>query len=78
MADTNDDTLGTNRITPRHVEPDSKESGGGADRERATGHERTIRREPAVQEADGGDISGVAGGSLDGNVSGLGGDKNRR
>ena len=77
MADTNDDR-GGNLITPRDIEPDSKQPGGGAQRDRATGHERTIRRDVPVEEADGGDVSGVAGGSVDDNVSGLGGDRNRR
>ena len=76
MADTNQPD--TNRITPRDVEPDSKKSGGGAQPNRSTGHDRGLRREPEVEEADGGDIGGVAGGSVDGNVSGLGGDRNRR
>lgn len=67
-----------NRVTPRDVEPDSKSSGGAADRDRSTGHDRGLRREPSVEEADGGDLGGVAGGSIDGNVSGLGGDANRR
>jgi hypothetical protein len=67
----------TNRITPRDVEPDRKQSGGGSAR-RPTGDDRGLRREPVVEEADGGDISGVAGGSVDSHVSGLGGDKNRR
>ena len=73
MADTKQPD--TNRITPRDVEPDSKKSGGGTQSERSTGHDRGIRPDPVVEEADGGDIGGVAGGSIDRNVSGLGGGK---
>ena len=68
----------THRITPREVEPDSDTPAGAARRERDVTHDRGLRRDPIVEEADGGDIGGVAGGSIDGNVSGLGGDKNRR
>jgi hypothetical protein len=76
MADTKQPD--TNRITPRDVEPDSKTSGGATHSDRSTGHDRGLRRDPVVEEADGGDIGGVAGGGIDSNVSGLGGDKNRR
>jgi hypothetical protein len=76
MADTNQPD--TNRITPRDVEPDSKKSGGGVAPDRSTGHDRGVRREPVVEEADGGDIGGVAGGGIDRGVSGLGGDANPR
>ena len=76
MADTNE--LNTNRITPRDVEPDSKKPGGSTRPDRSTGHDRGLRKEPVVEDADGGDTRGVAGGSIDGNVSGLGGDPHRR
>jgi hypothetical protein len=39
---------------------------------------RTIRPDPEVVEADGGDQFGIAGGGIDSKVSGLGGDKDRR
>ena len=80
MADDNtkdDDPTNTNRITPRDVEPDSRKSGGGQDNP-STGQGRSARRDPLVEEAGGGDISGVAGGGVDDHISGLGGDKNRR
>jgi hypothetical protein len=67
----------TNRITPRDVEPDSKKPGGDTRPDRSTSHDRGLRRDTVVEEADGGDIGGVAGGSIDGNVSGLGGDRNK-
>ena len=70
--------LTSNRITPRDVEPDSRKPGGAAGSERATGHDRGLRPEPEVEEAEGGDIAGIAGGGVDDRVSGLGGDKNRR
>jgi hypothetical protein len=73
-----DDPTSTHRITPRDVEPDSRTSGGGAADNRSTAHDRTLRRDPQVEEAPGGDIAGVAGGSVDDHISGLGGDKNRR
>lgn len=78
MADHNE--LDTNRITPRDVEPDSNTPGGRLRRERDTAGDRgrTLRPEPEVVEADGGDIAGIAGGGIDDSVSGLGGDKNRR
>lgn len=79
MADKNkNEELTSNRITPRDVEPDSRKSGGGASSGSSTTHDRGLRRDPAVEEADGGDIAGVAGGGIDDHVSGLGGDKNRR
>jgi hypothetical protein len=73
-----DDPTSTHRITPREVEPDHRTTGGGATSDHSTAHDRTLRRDPEVVEAPGGDIAGVAGGSVDSNVSGLGGDKNRR
>jgi hypothetical protein len=71
MADTNQPD--THRITPRDVEPDSNTPAGAARRDRAD--ERPRRPDPVVEEADGGDIGGVAGGSVDSKVSGLGGNK---
>ena len=68
----------THRVTPREVEPDSKTPGGAPQRERATGHDRGLRPEPVVEEADGGDMAGIAGGGIDRNVSGLGGDPHKR
>jgi hypothetical protein len=70
----------TNRITPREVEPDSDTPAGRARREREVSHDsgRSLRPDPEVVEADGGDIAGIAGGGIDDKVSGLGGDKNRR
>lgn len=67
----------TNRITPREVEPDTNTPAGRARRERETTHDRgrSIRPDPEVVEADGGDQFGIAGGGIDSNVSGLGGDK---
>jgi hypothetical protein len=76
MADHNQPD--THKITPRDVEPDSNTPAGAARRERSVGTDRGLRRDPVVEEADGGDTSGVAGGGIDGNVSGLGGDPNRR
>jgi hypothetical protein len=76
MAD--EHPIDTNRITPRDVEPDANTPAGRARRDRDVGHDRGRRRDPDVEEAEGGDIGGVAGGSIDGNVSGLGGDRNRR
>jgi hypothetical protein len=78
MADHDKNTDVTrNRVTPRKVEPDRKksDSSGG---DRSTTHDRGLRRDPEVVDADGGDIAGVAGGGIDDGVSGLGGDKNRR
>ncbi len=77
MAD-NSNQPDTHRITPREVEPDTNTPAGAARRDRSVGDERARRPDPVVEEADGGDIGGVAGGSIDSNVSGLGGDKNRR
>jgi len=68
----------TNRITPREVEPDSNTPEGKARRERDVTNDRGMRHDPPVVEADGGDIGGVAGGSIDSNVSGLGSGKNSR
>lgn len=65
----------TNRITPRDVEPDSNTEAGRKRRERDSASDRGMRHDPPVVEADGGDISGVAGGGIDSNVSGLGSDK---
>lgn len=75
MADQHKDD--THRITPRDVEPDKKHSGGDASRDRETGHERTLRRDPKVSDTSAGDQAGIAGGGIDSNVSGLGGDKDR-
>jgi hypothetical protein len=70
----------THRITPREVEPDSNTPAGAARRERDTTDDRgrSIRPDPEVVEADGGDQFGIAGGGIDSKVSGLGGDKDRR
>jgi hypothetical protein len=68
----------TNRVAPRDVEPDRRKSGGATSDDRSTTHDRGLRRDSEVVEADGGDIAGVAGGGVDDRVSGLGGDKNRR
>jgi hypothetical protein len=78
MADPN--KLDTNRITPHEVEPDSDTPAGAARRERDVSNDRgrTIRPDPEVVEADGGDQFGIAGGGIDSKVSGLGGDKDRR
>lgn len=67
----------TNRITPREVEPDTNTPAGRARRERDTTDDRgrSIRPDPEVVEADGGDQFGIAGGGIDSKVSGLGGDK---
>lgn len=71
-----DDTV---HVTPRSVDPEHRDKiGGNADKSSSDDQGPTIRREPEVVEADGGDIGGVAGGGIDSNVSGLGGDKNRR
>jgi hypothetical protein len=78
MADTKDqvDPNDTNRIAPRSVDPEHRDKVGGDD-DQATSDDRgrSLRREPTVVEADGGDISGVAGGGIDSKVSGLGGNK---
>ena len=74
-----DDQDDTTRIAPRSVDPAHRDKiGGDADKSTSDDHGRTVRRDPEVVEADGGDIGGVAGGGIDSNVSGLGGDKNRR
>ena len=78
MADTKDqnDPNDTNRIAPRSVDPEHRDKvGGDADQATSDDRGRSIRREPIVVEADGGDISGVAGGGIDRKVSGLGGNK---
>lgn len=65
MANPNQDNPNsTHRITPEHVEPEKRDSVGHPG-DRSTGHDRGLRREPDVEEADGGDIAGVAGGSVD-------------
>ncbi len=78
MADTNDRTEqdDTNRIAPRSVDPEHRDKVGG-DSDPSTSDDRgsARRRDPVVVEADGGDIAGIAGGGIDGKVSGLGGDK---
>jgi hypothetical protein len=78
MANTKEqhDPNDTNRIAPRSVDPEHRDKVGG-DADQATSDDRgpSVRREPVVVEADGGDISGVAGGGIDRKVSGLGGDK---
>ena len=74
MADHNQPD--THRITPREVEPDSDTDAGRLRRERDIANDTgRVRPDPAVVEADGGDIAGVAGGGIDSNVSGLGSDK---
>lgn len=67
----------TNRITPREVEPDTNTPAGRArrDRDQTDDRGRSIRPDPEVVEADGGDQFGIAGGGIDSKVSGLGGDK---
>jgi hypothetical protein len=67
----------TNRITPREVEPDTNTPAGRArrDRDKTDDRGRSIRPDPEVVEADGGDQFGIAGGGIDSKVSGLGGDK---
>lgn len=81
MADTKDRKDQTdpdpNRIAPRSVDPEHRDTIGG-DSSQSTSHDRGRRRDPATAEADGGDISGVAGGGIDSKVSGLGGDKDSR
>jgi hypothetical protein len=69
-----------NRLTPRSVDPEHRDSVGGASTGQATSSDsgRSIRPDPIVEETAGGDIAGVAGGGIDSNVSGLGGDKDRR
>jgi len=78
MANTKDlnDPNDANRISPRSVDPEHRDK-VGSDRDQATANDRdrTRRRDPAVVEADGGDIAGVAGGGIDSKVSGLGGNK---
>jgi hypothetical protein len=78
MANTKDqqDPNDTNRIAPRSVDPEHRDKVGG-DSDQATSDDRgpSLRPDPVVVEADGGDISGVAGGGIDRKVSGLGGDK---
>jgi hypothetical protein len=79
MTDRNKNTdVTSNRVTPREVEPDRQKPRNTAGGDRSTSHDRGLRRDPEVVEADGGDIAGVAGGGVDDRVSGLGGDKNRR
>jgi hypothetical protein len=78
MADTKDpqEPNDTNRIAPRSVEAEHRDKvGGDSDPATTDDRGRSVRREPVVVEADGGDISGVAGGGIDSKVSGLGGDK---
>jgi hypothetical protein len=77
MAEHNE--LETNRITPRAVEPDDDTPAGRARRERDISDDRgrTLRPDPEVVEADGGDQFGIAGGGIDSKVSGLGGDKDK-
>ncbi len=68
----------TNRVTPREVEPDARRSGGAPQTDRSTGDDKStgrLRDGDNTIEADGGDQAGVAGGSVDGNVSGRGGDR---
>jgi len=69
-----------NRLTPRSVDPELRDSVGGDSSGQTTGpgSGRSIRPDPIVTENSGGDIAGVAGGGIDGQVSGLGGDKDRR
>lgn len=78
--DAKDNPNDLNRLTPRSVDPEHRDSVGGVDAEQSTSSDRgrSIRREPTVRESDGGDIAGVAGGGIDSGVSGLGGDKDRR
>ena len=68
-----DDT--TNRVTPRHVEPDSATGGGSAPSGGPQRHDRALRDSDNTVEADGGDQAGVSGGAIDGKVSGRGGDR---
>ena len=76
MADTKDQNNDANRVAPRTVDPEHRDKiGGDADQSTSDDRGRSIRREPVVVEADGGDIAGVAGGGIDSKVSGLGGNK---
>ena len=71
-TDQDDDT----RIAPRSVDPEHRDKvGAAADASTSDDRGRTVRREPEVVEAEGGDIGGVAGGGIDSKVSGLGGNK---
>ena len=76
MADTKNPNDDANRVAPRTVDPEHRDKiGGDADQSTSDDRGRSIRREPVVVEADGGDIAGVAGGGIDSKVSGLGGNK---
>ena len=78
MADTKDlnDPKDAQRVAPRSVDPEHRDKvGGDSDQTTTDDRGRSRRRDPIVVEADGGDISGVAGGGIDSKVSGLGGNK---
>jgi hypothetical protein len=76
MADTKNPNDDANRVAPRTVDPEHRDKiGSDADQSTSDDRGRSIRREPVVVEADGGDIAGVAGGGIDSKVSGLGGNK---
>jgi hypothetical protein len=79
MADTNDhdrdDQNDTNRIAPRSVPPEHRDKVGSDDASTSDDRGRSVRREPVIVEADGGDSAGIAGGGIDSKVSGLGGGK---
>ena len=67
----------TNRVTPQQVDGDRRDSGGASQNNRAKGDDKSsgrLRPSDTTVEADGGDQAGVAGGSIDRNVSGRGGD----
>ena len=72
-SDSATDASDETRVTPREVEPDSARPGG--EKPRSSG--RTLREDTSIEDAAGGDRSGVAGGGVDGNVSGLGGGNRR-
>lgn len=78
--DDKDNPADLHRITPQSVEPEHRDSVGGAESDQARSNDRgrSIRREPRVDDAGGGDIAGVAGGGIDSGVSGLGGDPDKR
>lgn len=74
--DTRNDDV--NRVTPRQVDPDRGDSAGGSQRNRSEANDKStgrLRSPDNSVEADGGDQAGVAGGAIDGNVSGRGGDR---
>jgi hypothetical protein len=73
----NEHSNDVNRVTPRQVEPDSRSPSGAPTRRSKADDKSTgrLRDGDNTVEADGGDQAGVAGGSVDSNVSGRGGDR---